>query len=75
MAEQEKTPARVGKVVQQATVLFAGAEITAVLAEDGYIYGALPHLCRALDLDGDGQRARIEEQSALAKGLWQFPLA
>jgi hypothetical protein len=75
MAEQEKTPARVGKVVQQATVLFAGAEITAVLAEDGYIYGALPHLCRALDLDGDGQRARIEEQPALAKGLWQFPLA
>ncbi len=76
MAEQEdKTPARVGKVVQQATVLFAGAEITAVLAEDGYVYGALPHLCRALDLDGDGQRERIEEQPALAKGLWQFPLA
>jgi hypothetical protein len=74
MAEQEKTPARVGKVVQQATVMFAGAEITAVLAEDGYIYGALPHLCRALDLDGDGQRERIEEQPALAKGLWQFPL-
>ncbi len=37
MAEQGKTPARVGKVVQQATVIFAGAEITAVLAEDGYI--------------------------------------
>ena len=68
MAEQGK-PARVGRVVQQATVLFAGAEITAVLAEDGYIYGALPHLCRALDLDGDGQRERIEEQPALAKGL------
>jgi hypothetical protein len=75
MAEQEKTPARVGKVVQQATVIFAGAEITAVLAEDGYVYGALPHLCRALGLDGDGQRERIEEQPALAKGLWQFPLA
>jgi len=75
MDDQEKTPARVGKVVQQATVLFAGSEITAVLAEDGYVYGALPHLCRALDLDGDGQRARIEEQPALAKGLWQFPLA
>ena len=76
MAEQEdKTPARVGKVVQQATVLFAGDQITAVLAEDGYVYGALSHLCRALGLDGDGQRARIEEQPALAKGLWQFPLA
>src|SRR5258708_4550814 len=75
MAEQEKTPTRVGKVVQQATVLFAGTEITAVLAGDGYVYGALPHLCRALDLDGDGQRGRIEEQPALAKGLWQFTLA
>lgn len=64
-----------GKVVQQATVLFADGEITAVLAEDGYVNGALPHLCRALDLDGEGQRARIEEQLALAKGLWQFPLA
>ncbi len=75
MAEQEITPARVGKVIQQATVIFAGAEITAVLAEAGYVYGALPHLCRALGLDGDGQRERIEEQPALAKGLWQFPLA
>ena len=62
MAEQENTPARVGKVVQQATVIFAGAEITAVLAEDGYVYGALPHLCRALGLDADGQRERIEQQ-------------
>jgi len=75
MAEQENTPARVGKVVQQATAIFAGAEITAVLAEDGYVYGALPHLCRALGLDADGQRERIDEQPALAKGLWQFPLA
>jgi hypothetical protein len=75
MAEQENTPARVGKVVQQATVIFAGAEITAVLAEDGFVYGALPHLCRALGLDADGQRERIDEQPALAKGLLQFPLA
>jgi len=75
MTEQEKMPSRVGKVVQQATVIFAGSEITAVLAEDGYVYGALPHLCRALGLDGENQRERIEEQPALAKGLWQFPLA
>lgn len=74
MADQENVPARVGRVVQQATVLFAGTEITAILAEDGFVYGALPHLCRALGLDADGQRARIEEQPALAKGLWQFPL-
>lgn len=74
MAKQD-TPTRRGIVVQQATVIFAGAEIAAVLAEDGYIYGALPHFCRALELDGETQRERIEEQPALAKGLWQFPLA
>jgi hypothetical protein len=75
VAEQENTHARAGKVVQQAAVLFAGAEITAALVENGNVYGALPHLCQALGLDGESQRERIEEQSALAKGLWQFPLA
>jgi hypothetical protein len=75
MAEQEEKPARVGRVIQQATVLFAEAEITAVLAEDGYVYGALTHLCRALGLDGESQRTRILEQAALAKGLRQFPLS
>jgi len=74
MAEQGEKPARLGKVVQQASVVFADAEITAVLAEDGYVYAALPHLCRALGLDTESQHERIEEQSALAKGLWQFPL-
>ena len=62
-------------MIQQATVIFAGTEIAAVLAEDGFIYGALPHLCRALGLDGESQRERIEELPALAKGLLQFPLA
>ena len=75
MAEQEEKPARVGRVIQQATVLFAEAEITAVLAEDGNVYGALTHLCRALGLDGESQRTRILEQAALAKGLRQFPLS
>jgi len=74
MAEQEK-PLRRAVAIQQATVLFAGSEITAVLAEDGSIYGALSHLCRALGLDGDNQVKRIEEQTTLANGLWQFPLA
>jgi antirepressor protein/ORF6C domain-containing protein len=74
MAEQGEKPARLGKVVQQASVVFADAEITAVLAEDGYVYAALPHLCRALGLDTESQHERIEEQSALAKGLWQFPV-
>jgi P22_AR N-terminal domain/ORF6C domain len=74
MVDQDK-PTRRGKVVQQATVIFADAEITAVLADDGFIYGALSHLCRALGLDGESQRERIEEQTTLAKGLWLFPLA
>ncbi|MBV9688672.1 MAG: hypothetical protein JO202_03070 [Ktedonobacteraceae bacterium] len=74
MTEQEETPTRVGKVVQQATVIFAVAEITAVLAQDGYVYGALPHLCRALGLDAESQRECIEEQPTLAKVLCQFPL-
>ncbi len=74
MAEQEEKPAPVGKVVQQASVVFADAEITAVLAEDGSIYGALSQLCRALGLDTESQRERIEEQTALLRGLRQFPL-
>jgi hypothetical protein len=74
MAEQESQLSPVGKVVQQASVVFADAEITAVLAEDGAIYGALAHLCRALGLDAESQRERIEEQTVLARGLRQFPL-
>jgi len=74
MAEQDKLTRR-GTVVQQATVRFADADIAAVLAEDGAIYGALPHLCRALGLDGESQRERLEEQTALARGLLQFPLS
>ena len=30
MAEQENTPARVGKVVQQATAIFAGADMRGI---------------------------------------------
>jgi len=74
MAEPGGKPARVGTVVQQASVVFAEAEITAVLAEDGSIYGAFSHLCRALGLDTESQRERLEEQTAFARGLRQFPL-
>src|SRR5258708_18563931 len=73
MDEQGK-PALSKNVVQQATVVFAGDEITAVLADDGYVYGVLPHLCRALGLDTEGQRERIEEHSNLSLGLSLFPL-
>jgi hypothetical protein len=65
---------RVGEVQQQASVVFAGADIAAVLGDDGLVYGALPHLCRALRLDADRQRERIDEQPALARGLRRFPL-
>ncbi|HLZ62298.1 MAG TPA: phage antirepressor N-terminal domain-containing protein [Ktedonosporobacter sp.] len=73
MAKQEK-PMQGKQIVQQATVVFAGDEIIAVLADDGYVYGALPHLCRALGLETERQRERIEEHSALSKGLYPFPL-
>ncbi len=72
--EQDK-PTRRGTVIQQATVRFADADITAVLAEDDAIYAAFPHLCRALSLEAESQRERIEEQTTLERGLVQFPLA
>jgi P22_AR N-terminal domain len=65
---------RQGEIVQQATVVFAGAEITAVLAIDGYIYASLPHLCRALGLEQETQRERIDDHAVLTKGLLQFDL-
>jgi len=65
---------RRGEVVQQATAVFAGVEITAVLASDGYIYASLPHLCRALGLDLESQRERIDEHAILTQGLLQFDL-
>lgn len=74
MTEQDKFTRR-GSVIQQASVRFADADITAVLAEDGVIYASLPHLCRALNLDTESQRERIEEQTTLARGLIQFSLA
>ena len=73
MDEQEK-PILSKNVVQQATVVFASDEITAVLADDGFVYGALPHLCRALGLDTENQRERIVEHSNLSQGLYLFPL-
>jgi hypothetical protein len=74
MTEQDKHTPR-GIVLQQVSVRFADADITAVLATDNAIYAALPHLCRALNLDAESQRERIEEQTTLARGLIQFPLA
>lgn len=72
--EQEKRIRRVGKVVQQAVARFEDTEIVAVLADDGLIYGALPHLCRSLGLESASQEARIEEHAVLVEGLVDFDL-
>src|SRR5260370_21015262 len=74
MSDQEKQVSRVGKVVDQATAVFDGAEIAAVRADDGFIYASLPHLCRALGLDLESQRNTVDEHAVLTQGLLQFPL-
>lgn len=71
---RESSKQRMGEVVRQATAVFADAEITAVLAEDGFIYASLPHLCRALGLEAESQRERIDEHAVLTGGLLQFDL-
>ncbi len=74
--DQEKRIRRVGKVAQQATAVFADAEIIAVRsADDGLIYASLPHLCRALGLDVASQEERIDEHAVLTEGLCDFDLA
>jgi P22_AR N-terminal domain len=72
---QERSIRKVGKVAQQATAVFADAEIIAVRsADDGLIYASLPHLCRALGLDIASQEERIEEHAVLTEGLCDFDL-
>lgn len=73
--DQERKVRRVGKVLQQATAVFADAEIIAVRADDGLIYASLPHLCRALGLDSASQEERIDEHAVLTEGLYDFDLA
>jgi ribosomal protein L24E len=73
--DQERKVRRVGKVLQQATAVFADSEIIAIRADDGLIYASLPHLCRALGLDIASQEERIDEHAVLTEGLWDFDLA
>src|SRR5712692_4185908 len=74
--DQEKRIRRVGRVAQQATAVFADAEIIAVRsADDGLIYASLPHLCRALGLDVASKEERIEEHAVLTEGMCDFDLA
>ncbi len=72
--DQERRVRRKGKLIQQATARFEDAEIVAVLADDGLIYGSLPHLCRSLGLDVAAQQERIEEHAVLEEGLVDFDL-
>jgi P22_AR N-terminal domain len=72
--EQARRVRKTGKIIQQATARFEDAEIIAVLADDGLIYGSLPHLCRSLGLDGPAQQERIEEHVVLVEGLLDFDL-
>ena len=73
--DQQRSIRRVGKVAQQATAVFADAEILAVRsADDGLIYASLPHLCRALGLDIASQEERIGEHAVLSEGLCDFDL-
>lgn len=66
---------RVGHVQQQATVIFAAAEIVAVRnADDSYIYASFPHLCRAQGLDVESQLASISQHLVLDAGLLNFDL-
>jgi hypothetical protein len=74
MSEQETSITGVGKVVEQATAVFDGVEITAVRAGDGWVYASLPHLCRALGLDLESQKNAIGEHAILTEGLSPFPL-
>lgn len=72
---QERSIRRGGKVAQQASAIFADAEIIAVRsADDGLIYTSLPHLCRALGLDIASQEERVEEHAVLTEGLCNFDL-
>ncbi len=72
---QERREKQLGRVAKQATAVFADAEITAVLsADDRLIYASLPNLCRALGLDAESQRERIEEHAVLQEGLLPFEL-
>ncbi len=68
--DQERRVKRTRKVAQQATAVFADAEIIAVRStDDGLIYASLPHLCRALGLDVASQEERIEEHAVLTEGI------
>src|SRR5579859_3509638 len=64
---------RKGTVGMQASVVFMGTDIIAVKsADDGLIYGSVPHLSRAIGLDLQNQRERIDGHAVLHLGACIF---
>ena len=55
--------------IEERSVDFYGDDLTAVRANDGKIYAGLTQMCKALGLDSQGQRRRIEGHVVLGKGL------
>ncbi|GIK54670.1 MAG: hypothetical protein HND44_00445 [Chloroflexi bacterium] len=55
--------------VEQREVEFYGDELTAVRLASGQIYAFISQMCRALGLDTQTQRQRIERHTILARGL------
>jgi hypothetical protein len=65
----------IGHVQQQATVVFARAEILAVRnADDHDVYASIPHMCRALELDVESQVVAISQHGVLDAGVLNFDL-
>ncbi|MBX3059139.1 MAG: hypothetical protein KF770_21940 [Anaerolineae bacterium] len=61
--------------VEQREVEFYGDELTAVRLDNGQIYASISQMCRALGLDTQAQRRRIERHTVLTRGLGVANLA
>lgn len=61
--------------VEQREVEFYGDELTAVRLVSGQIYASISQMCRAIGLDTQAQRRRIERHTVLARGLGVAKLA
>ena len=54
--------------IEQKEIEFYGDELIAIRANDGHIYVSIRHMCRALQIDDQGQRQRIRRHSILSEG-------
>jgi P22_AR N-terminal domain/ORF6C domain len=55
--------------VEQRSLDFYGDDLTAIRANDERIYAGLTQMCKALGIDAQGQRRRIERHAVMSKGL------